>query len=112
MDDRQQRRRGATTLGFLFLAMAIAGVVAAVSTAVGWWPLAWGRFLAGDFVTMGPAALVLAAVAYASAGFGLLRQRNWGRRLAIVLAALNLYFVIPEISGAVIGLRIGGIAEN
>ena len=92
------------------VAMAMAGLVAAASTTAGWWPLAWGRFIAGDFITMGPAVFVLAAALYAIAGVGLWRQKNWARHLTIVLAGAGLDFLVPEISSAVNGLRLGAIA--
>ena len=59
---------------------------------------------------MGPAVFVVAALVYAAIGLGLLRRTNWARRLAIVVAAAGLYFLVPTISSAVADLRVGAIA--
>lgn len=61
---------------------------------------------------MGPAVFVIGAIVYAAIAGGLLYLRNWARRLAIVAAAVGLYFLIPGVSSAVAGLRIGAIAIN
>jgi len=63
-------------------------------------------------VTMGPALFGIAAVIYAVVGVGLLGLRNWARRVAIVVTAVGLYFLVPVISSAVADLRIAGIAVN
>ena len=63
-------------------------------------------------VTMGPGLFGIAAVIYAAVGYGLLGLRNWARRVAIVLTAVGLYFLVPVISSAVADLRIAGIAVN
>ena len=63
-------------------------------------------------VTMGPALFGIAAVIYAAVGYGLLGLRNWARRVAIVVTAVGLYFLVPVISSAVADLRIAGIAVN
>ena len=81
-------------------------------TALGIWPLAWGRYLVGDMVTMGPAIFALAAILYAVTGFGLLALNNWARRGAVVVTAVGLYFLVPTVSSAVVDLRISGIAVN
>ena len=61
---------------------------------------------------MGPGAFAVAAAVYGVIGVGLLALKNWARRLAIVVAAVGLYFLIPAISSAVADLRIFAIALN
>jgi len=61
---------------------------------------------------MGPVIFVIAALAYALVGFGLLWRKKWARRLAVVVIAVELYFLIAPISSAVADLRIGRIASN
>ena len=68
--------------------------------------------MVGDFVTMGPSVFLVAAVVYTAVAAGLLSLKNWARRLAIVVAAIGLYFLIPAISSAVADLRMGAIALN
>jgi hypothetical protein len=98
----------AIAVGFFFAAGASA--VTAACTAAELWPLAWGRYLVGDLVTMGPVLLAIAALVYALIGWGLLQLSNWARRLAIVVAVVGLYFLVPVISSAVVDLRMGAIA--
>lgn len=81
-------------------------------TWMGWWPLAWGRFLVGDLVTLGPVVFAIAGIAHAVVGAGLLRVKNWARRAAVVIAAAGLYFLIAPVSSAVADLRLGAIAYN
>ena len=61
---------------------------------------------------MGPVLLVIASLLYALIGFGLLRLKNWARRLAIVVLAVGLYFLAPTISSAVMDLRFLAIVSN
>ncbi len=68
--------------------------------------------MVGDLVTMGPVVFAIAALLYAGIAWRLLRLRNWARRLAIVVAAVGLYFLIPPTSSAVADLRIGAITLN
>lgn len=106
------RPQGVTAIAVVLFFATVACVVTAAGTAAGVWPLAWGRYMAGDMVTMGPVVFVVAALLYAVIGYGLLRLKNWARRLAIVVAAVGLYFVVPTISSAVADLRTGAIAVN
>lgn len=64
-------------------------------------PLASGRYLLGDYVTMGPAIYFAAAVAFLLLGFGLLRGWRLFRRLAIVAAALLMATSLIPVSAAV-----------
>ena len=91
---------------------AVACAITAAFTVTGVWPLAWGRYMVGDLVTMGPTVFRLATATYALIGWGLLRLKNWARRLAIVVTAVGLYFLVPTISSAVADLRIVGIVSS
>src|SRR3974377_913559 len=84
--------------------------IATACTALGRWPLSSGRFIIGDLVTLGPGAFVIAAIVHAVIGCGLLWLKNWARRLAIVVAAVGLYFLIAPVSSAGADVRFGGIA--
>ena len=108
----QDRPTGVTAIAALFVSAAAACAVTAACTAVGVWPLAWGRYVVGDLVTLGPWVFVIAALLYAVVATGLLWLKNWARRFAIVIAAVGLYFLIPTISSSVADLRIGAIALN
>ncbi len=112
MNKSKIRPSGVSAIACIFFVAAAACAAIATLTASGLWPLAWGRGLVGDLVTMGPAVFVAASLAYAIIGVGLLWLHNWARRLAIVAAAVGLYFLVPAISGAVADLRIGAIALN
>lgn len=61
---------------------------------------------------MGPAVFIAATLVYVAIAAGLLWLKNWARRLAIVIVAVGLYFLIPSISSAVADLRIGAIVTN
>jgi len=106
------RPAGVLAIALLFFTAALASAITAAYTAWGVWPLAWGRYVAGNMVTMGPALFVVAAPIYAVIGTGLLWLKNWARRLAIVVTAVGLYFLIPDISSAVADVRIVSIARN
>ena len=110
--NHKTRPSGVTATAWLFFFAAAACALTAAFTMSGAWPLAWGRYLVADMVTMGPFAFIFAAVAYAVIAVGLLALKNWARRLAIVAAAVGLYFLVPAISSAVADFRIGGIAIN
>ncbi len=101
-----------SAIACIFFFAGAACIVTAACTAAGVWPLAWGRYLLGDLVTMGPAVFVVVALIYAAIAVGLLLLKNWARRLAIVVAAVGLYFLVAPISSAVVDLRIGAIALN
>lgn len=106
------RPAGVSAIAGIFFIAAAACAAIATMTALGAWPLAWGRFFVGDLVTMGPAVFLVGAVSYAVIASGLLALKNWARRLAIVIAAVGLFFLVPVISSAVADLRLGAIAVN
>lgn len=108
----QSRPEGVTAIAGLLFVAAGASVVTAAATALGLWPLAWGRYVVGELVTMGPAVFAVAGLFYALIGLGLLRMNHWARRAAIVVGAIGLAFLIVPISSAVVDFRVGAIAVN
>jgi hypothetical protein len=106
------RPAGVLAIALLFFTAALASAITEACTAWGVWPLAWGRYVAGNMVTMGPVVFGVAALIYAVIGTGLLWLKNWARRLAIAVTAVGLYFLIPGVSSAVADFRIGSIALN
>jgi hypothetical protein len=110
--ENQTRPAGVYAIACLFLFSAAACTAIAILTALGIWPLAWGRFLVADLVTMGPAIFLVGTLTYAVIALGLLALKNWARRLVIVIAAAGLFFLIAPISSAVVDLRIVAIVIN
>ena len=110
--ESQSRPTGVTAISALFFAASALSLATAIATFQGWWPLAWGRYIAGDLAIMGPAVFFIAAIIYFAAGWGLLRLKNWARRLAIVVGVLGLYFLVPEVSSAAADLRIRALATG
>jgi len=110
--DKSDRPAGVAAVAALYFVASMACAVIGAATARGMWPLAWGRYVVGDLVTLGPMLFVIAALLHAAVAMGLLWLKNWARRLAIVIAVVGLYFLVPTISSAVADLRIGAIALN
>lgn len=91
----------------VFFAGALAAVALAALTSFADWPLARGRWLVGGtLATWGASALLLFAALSAAAAWGLWRLRNWGRRLAALLAAAGVALLVPEIASAVSDARL------
>ena len=91
----------------VFLAATLAAAALAALTSFADWPLARGRWLVGGtLATWGAAALLLFAALSGAAAFGLWRLRNWGRRLAALLAAAGVALLVPEIASAVADARL------
>lgn len=78
-----------------------------VLVSIGSIPLASGRYLLGDYVTMGPVLYFAVAAASIVLGVGLLRGWRVIRRLAIIAAALLMATSILPISAAVTYFQIG-----
>ena len=57
-----------------------------------------GASLLAGFETSGPFAFLIGAVLYALAAFGLWTLRNWSRRVAVGLAALQAIRALPKVS--------------
>lgn len=112
LSKNSERPAGVMAIAVLSFAAASGCAITAACTAAGVWPLAWGRYLVGDLATMGPVLFVVATLLYALIGFGLLRLKRWARRLAIVVSAVGLYFLVPTISSAVMDLRMVAVAAD
>ena len=90
----------------LFLAAALAAAALAALIAYADWPLARSRWLLGELAIWGPVALLLFAALHGVAAWGLWRLSNWGRRVAVLLAALGIALLAPAIASAMTDLRL------
>jgi hypothetical protein len=63
------------------------------------------QLLGSGLEVMGPTPYFIYAIALSLAAWGLLRRRNWGRRLMIVICAVGVALTVPHISSAVIDER-------
>jgi hypothetical protein len=80
--------------------------VCGVLSFAGQMPMRVGAQLLGSGLeVMGPAPYFLYAIALALGGWGLLRAKNWGRRLVIVVCAVGVLMLVPHISSAVMDER-------
>jgi hypothetical protein len=76
-------------------------------------PLASGAFLLGAGLELyGPLMFLIFAFLFARAGFGLLRLSRWSRYLAILLAGLGIYLLVPTLSSAVMELRLQALVRD
>ena len=72
-----------------------------------------GTFLLdGDLASRGPLIFLIFGFLFARVGFGLLRMSRWSRYLAILLAALGIYVLVPPISAAAAEMRMYALATN
>ena len=55
--------------------------------------------------TMGPAPYFLYALALGISAWGLMRAKNWARRVLIVVCAVGVILLVPHISSAVMDER-------
>jgi len=102
-DGPKQRPIGITVIAGAELLLALAGIAFFVLTFGGAVPLAYGRYLVGPGMeTLGPFVFLLFGVIMATTAFGMLRLRNWARRITIVFAGLGVFFSVPTVSAAVI----------
>lgn len=94
------RPAGVLTIAIIFLgASAYLVLLAAIRLAEpGAVPLSLAAPLLHGLEIAGPYMFLLAATIAALIGWGLLRLRNFARRAAIVIAVLELVFLIPEVS--------------
>jgi hypothetical protein len=90
----------------IFLGTALTAALVTLLTSFGDWPLARGRWLVGALATWGPAAFLLFAMLSGATAWGLWRLRNWGRRLAALLAAAGVAVMLPEIASALADARL------
>lgn len=63
------------------------------------------QLLGSGLEVMGPAPFFLYAILLVAGAWGMLRARNWGRRLMIVICAVGVVLLVPHISSAVIDER-------
>ena len=63
------------------------------------------QLLGSGLEIMGPAPYFLYAIALVVGAIGLLRGKNWGRRLMIVISATGVVLLVPHISAAVMDER-------
>ena len=63
-----------------------------------------GASLLAGFETAGPFAFLIGAALYALTAYGLWTLRNWSRRVAIGLAALQAILALPKVSENAISL--------
>jgi hypothetical protein len=76
-------------------------------------PLARGAFLIGAGLELyGPLMFLIFAFLFARAGFGLLRLSRWSWYLAILLAGLGIYLLIPTLSTALAEFRLPALARD
>jgi hypothetical protein len=107
----QRRPVGVTVIAAACLIMAGLHLGFALLTWTGAVALAEGAFLLGaGLETYGPVMFLIFGFLFARAGYGLLRISRWSRYLAVILAALGIYLLVPSVSSAVVDLRIGSLA--
>jgi hypothetical protein len=109
---KADRPAGVTAIAGLFLLAAIylllVGLVMLASP--GLVSMAAGADLLGGLEVAGPYMFLLMAAAGTAIGLGLLRRHNWARRLTIVIAMIGIVLLVPTVSRAVVGFRIGKLA--
>lgn len=64
-----------------------------------------GAQLLASFETAGPIAFLIGAALYAAIAYGLWTLRNWARRAAIVVAAVQALLALPKVSENAIALN-------
>jgi len=103
------RPAGVRAIATCCFGMAALLVIDAVLILCHVFSLASGRYLIGEYTTMGPAIFFVVAVVLIALGIGLLRGWSFARRLAIVAAALFLATSALPLSAAVGYLQVSGI---
>jgi hypothetical protein len=63
------------------------------------------QLLGSGLEVMGPTPYFLYAIVLVLAAWGLLRRKNWGRRLMIVICTVGVALTVPHISSAVMDER-------
>lgn len=111
-EEIRTRPAGVRVIAIASFAMATLLVLDAVLVTSGVFSLASGRYLIGEYTTMGPAIFFVVAGALIGLGIGLQRGWSFARRLAIVAAALFLATSALPLSAAVGYLQITGIVVH
>ncbi|MGZ4814161.1 MAG: hypothetical protein ACXVZV_02040 [Terriglobales bacterium] len=98
-----------SVIAIFYIAIAAYLVVNGVLVASAIVSFASGRYILGDYASMGPGIYFAVGLGIAVVGMGLLRGWSFARRMAIVAAALLLATSVLPISAAVAYLQIAGI---
>ena len=103
LDNSPHRERPSGIRNLAIVCFVLAGYMAVSGTLVlfGAISLISGRYLLGDYATMGPVIYYSVAVAFSVVGVGLYKGWRIVRRLAIILAALLVATSLLPISAAV-----------
>ena len=103
-----------TLLSLASLAAALYLITVATTMFLNWDTFSFtagATFLAG-FETAGPIAFLIGAAAYAAIAYGLWTLRNWARRAAIGVAALQALLALPKISEDAISVSVPHLAAT
>jgi hypothetical protein len=107
------RPAGVTLVAVVCLLMSGLYLAFALLTWRGVVPLARGAFLVGAGLELyGPLMFLIFAFLFARAGFGLLRLSRWSRYLAILLAGLGIYLLVPTVSSALMEFRVRALLQD
>lgn len=105
------RAHGEPLVALLLAAFALLAAFYGSCVALGVLPFNSGAWVVGEEVALrGALAYLLSAIVHFTAAAGLWRHRRWVHWLALFLLAFGLLQAVPEISAAVVDLRIAGIA--
>ena len=109
LDDPSPRVRpsGIRILAVVCFVLTVYLLVSGILVTAGAISFASGRYLLGDYATMGPVLYFAAAIVFALLGFGLLKGWRFSRRGAIVVAALLMATSLLPVSAAVTYFQIG-----
>jgi hypothetical protein len=102
-----ERPAGVTAIAALFFSVAayLAALGCFMLFAPGSVSMRLGAPFLGGLELAGPFAFLLAALAAALTGWGLLRLNNWARRAAALLALIGIVFLVPAVSSAVVSFN-------
>jgi hypothetical protein len=105
------RAPGELLVALLLAAFALLAIFYGSCVALGVLPFNSGVWVVGEGVALrGALAYLLSAIVHFTAAAGLWRHRKWAHWLALFLLAFGLLPAVPEISAAVVDLRIAGTA--
>lgn len=105
-EDSRERPVLIVPIAVIALAYAIVLFVSGVLSIAGRMSLHLGAELLGSGLeVMGPTPYFLYAIALVVGASGLLRAKNWGRRVIIALCAVGVFLTVPHISSAVMDER-------
>lgn len=93
-------------IAYLAFAYALFLVICGVLSILGEMSMHLGaQVLGSGLEVMGPTPYFVYAFALSLAAWALLRRKNWGRRLMIIICAVGVALAVPHISSAVIDER-------